>query len=342
MNPTPRHLPAPASAPAEVRTERADGSVSVGVIGGGSMAHTHLAAWQRLGIAAAAFSPSGRGARIAPDYAAQPSHSLADLVAWCDIVDICSPTTTHRELAETAFAAGRHVICEKPLAMTHADADAMIAAASAAGRGLCVAHVVRYFAAYAEAHDLIADGAIGTVSELSLRRTGTAPDEVWFHDESLSGGVLTDQMIHDFDYARWVLGEVATVSASLDHYTADGRRGTRAATTLHHVSGATSRLTGGWLAEPAAFTTEIRATGERGEVRHTNTDGTLAVTIDGATTTRPTDHGDLPYDRQLAEFVRVIADGGTPRVTAADALAALDLTIAARTSAATGRPVSLR
>lgn len=314
----------------------------MGVVGAGSMAHAHLASWQRLGLPAAVFSPSGRAASFAAGYGATAVGTLGELIARCDVVDVCSPTGTHRALAEQAYAAGRQVICEKPLALTHDDAAAIIAAAEAAGAQLHVAHVVRYFAAYARARALVLAGAVGTVRSIRLRRTGGAPEAAWFHDDAASGGVLMDQLIHDFDYARWVLGEVSVVSARTSTARAeDGQRVVRASATLTHTSGATSLLTGGWLARTEPFTTSLTVTGDTGELRHASSDGTLEVVREGGA--RRLELGaDLPYDAQLAEFAAAIEGGPAPRVSPADALAAVDLTLAARQSAATGDPVRMR
>jgi myo-inositol 2-dehydrogenase/D-chiro-inositol 1-dehydrogenase len=203
-----------------------------------------------------------------------------------------------------------------------------------------VAHVVRYFAGYAAARASIAQGDIGPVRELRLRRTGAAPTAAWFHDEAASGGVLMDQMIHDFDYSRWVLGEVDTVTASTEERVdADGNRLVRASATLVHVGGATSTLAGGWLSPAEPFTTCLTVIGDVGGIRHTNAADVLEVTREGSVVRVDLDD-DRPYDGELLDLISAIATGATPRVTAADALAAVDLTLAARESAATGRPVT--
>lgn len=316
--------------------------ITVGVVGAGAMAHTHLAAWQRLGVAARVYSPSGRAASFAGNYGAATASTLDSLIGSCTVVDICSPTGTHLDITKRASAAGRHIICEKPLALTHVDAAAIIAVTAAAGVQLHVAHVVRYFAGYTRVRDMVSAGDIGAANSMRLRRTGAAPDAAWFHDDDRSGGVLMDQMIHDFDYARWVFGEVDVVSAHTERESAVGdHRIVRATAVLTHISGATSHLTGGWLEPDAAWNTNLSVMGSAGELRHTNAESAILVT--GADGPRRIELGaDLPYDAQLADFAAAIGGGPPPRISPADALAAVDLTLAARRSAATGKPVHLR
>lgn len=314
----------------------------VGVVGSGAMGAEHLAALARLGVPAALYSPSGRGRELAGRFGAGFAGSLAELTDACAVVDICTPTDTHRAIAEIALAAGRDVICEKPLARTLKDAAAMVAAARAAGRQLHVAQVVRYFAGYAAARQAALAGEIGPLAELHLCRLGAAPRADWFHDEARSGGVLMDQLIHDLDYARWVLGEVDWVEARREPgFAAPGVPVLRATVRLIHRSGAVSRIDGGWLEPGAGFYTDLTMVGEIGEIRH-HGGGAVDVVVGDKHTpalSARQEAADLPYDTQLAEFLSAIAGGPAPRVSAADGVAAVDLALAAIAAADSGRAV---
>ena len=316
----------------------------IGVVGAGEIAHEHLASLQRLDVPALVYSPSGRAAQLAPRYGARAVDSLDELIAASDVVDICTPTNTHAEIASAAIARGRHVICEKPFARTHDQAVALAAQARVAGRRVYVAHVVRYFAAYAAARAAVHSGLVGTPTVLRMSRTGAAPEADWFHDEARSGGVLMDQMIHDFDFARWVAGDVTSVEARTER--GDGPNIVTATATLHHASGAVSYATGGWLSPETPFTTSFSITGTEGRLTHSNTGGTVILHRTGsepielvaaAVTT-----ADLPFDTQLAEFAAAIAGGAEPRVSAADGIAALNLALAALRSAHFGRVEPVR
>jgi predicted dehydrogenase len=115
-----------------------------------------------------------------------------------------------------AALAGKHVICEKPLALTLPDAQAMVGACAAAGVRFFVGMVVRFFPQYRAAKELVAQGRIGQPGVLRLKRVAylpMKPCDNWYIDETRAGGIVIDLMIHDFDYARWVAGDVERVFA---------------------------------------------------------------------------------------------------------------------------------
>ena len=188
-------------------------NLTIGLIGAGGITHVHIPAWLALGARVTVFSLEGAAA-VAAKYGIGVADSLEELLNGCDVVDICTPTPTHRGLAELALRAGKHVICEKPIALTKADADALAELAASVDRQLHPAHVVRYFAEYALAQAAVAAGQIGEVAILRFSRIGEFPTwSAWFADEAQSGGIVMDQMIHDLDIARWIAGEVTEVYA---------------------------------------------------------------------------------------------------------------------------------
>ena len=130
------------------------------------------------------------------------------------MVDICTPGTAHKGPVLAAAAAGKAIICEKPLARMLADAQAMVDACEAAGVPLYVAHVVRFFPEFALAKKQLDSGALGrpavmrTVRAGSFPRPGNSFSSDYYGDFSRSGGVIQDVGIHDIDYHRWCFGEV--------------------------------------------------------------------------------------------------------------------------------------
>ncbi len=140
-----------------------------------------------------------------------------------DVVLIATPHPSHRELALEAFAAGCHVIVEKPMALTVADCEAMIAAARAAGRQLEVISQRRWYPSVQRIRKAIDSGdlgkpAIGQVVMLGWRDKAYYRSDPWRGSWALEGGgVLVNQAPHQFDLLAWFMGPVAEVSAYWDN-----------------------------------------------------------------------------------------------------------------------------
>lgn len=315
---------------------------TVGVVGAGGIAHPHLQAWRDLGHRMLVYSTDGQAPVVAARYGAGACESLQELIDGCDIVDVCAPTFVHEGIVLTAVAAGRHVVCEKPLALSHSGAATMIEAARSAGVQIYPGQVVRFFGAYAAAREAVAAGRIGRPAVLRLSRCGATPVQPWFADPELSGGIMLDQMIHDFDFARWVAGEVRSVYAKLLGGNGSPLIGLAV---LTHTSGALSHLIGGWGRPEERFRTSFSLAGDSGLLRYSSADyATLAFEGPGSDASvgalLPDTGSCSPFRAELAEFAAAFAGGPPPRVTAADSLAALDIALAAAHSVRTGRPVA--
>ncbi len=316
--------------------------LTVGVVGAGGIAHPHLEAWRHLGARLLVHSQEG-AQEVAARYGAEVAHDLDDLLSSADVVDVCTPTNTHHDVVLRAAAAGRHVICEKPLSHRREEALAMIAACDAAGVQLHPGQVVRFFPEYATAKDLVAAGRVGAPAVLRLTRRGARPERSWFADSAQSGGILVDQMIHDFDFARWLAGEVVQVFASV---VGDPPGPTIGMAVLTHADGALTHVLGGWGHPHESFRTSFSIAGASGLLRHSSvaTEGLVFARADAPTGGELLPGGSAassPFVTELAEFAASCSGGAAPRVTAQDSLAALDIALAAGRSAATGESVQL-
>ena len=300
----PRTLPQrlrPGSAPAHRALMR------VGLIGAGGIAASHLDAWQAVG-ANCLIASRTRPAALAERFRVPIVDDVDELIDRVDVVGILAPTPTHPDLALRAIARGRHVVCEKPLAVSAPEAQRIADAAEAAGVRLFPAHVVRYFDAYRRMQQDIVTGALGRIRSLRLSRSGTAPTSPWFFDESAGGGLIRDLLIHDIDQALWLAGPVATVSAQQDPPSVDGRLAPPVTATLRltHVDGAVTRIDGGWLGEGTPFRTTIEAAGAAGVRRHDSAAG--SADPPGRTTC----HRWLARDQPIARRSRISPTRSAP------------------------------
>lgn len=136
-----------------------------------------------------------------------------------DVADICLPTFLHKDFVIKCLLAGKHVLCEKPMALTLADCKEMIAAEKKSGKSLMIAHVVRFSQAYRYLKEHVEKGTFGKLVELRLNRYSVYPSwgvGDYFNNVNKCGGVALDTHIHDIDFVQTMLGEPRSVSA-LEH-----------------------------------------------------------------------------------------------------------------------------
>ena len=138
-------------------------------------------------------------------------HKLDELLSdkEIDLVDITLPTFLHANAAISALKAGKHVLCEKPMALTTRECDRMIRAAQSKDRILMVAHCIRFWPEYEAAHRIIVSGQYGPVRMASFHRLSSTPIwswDNWLMDSKRSGSALTDLHIHDVDFVLQTFG----------------------------------------------------------------------------------------------------------------------------------------
>ena len=208
--------------------------LKIGIIGLGFIGRMHLATFRRAGlgkvVAVADLVPenmsgyAGGSGNIAVDaeFASldgvdrYPDGDTLLAQSNADVVLIALPTYLHKEYAIKALEAGKHVICEKPMAVNVAEGEAMVAAAEKTDRLFFVAHCIRFWPAYVKAYELIREGIYGNVRRAHLSRVSPKPSwswEGWLLDEARSGGCLLDLHIHDADYIHDVFGPPASITA---------------------------------------------------------------------------------------------------------------------------------
>ncbi|HEY5223847.1 MAG TPA: Gfo/Idh/MocA family oxidoreductase [Microbacteriaceae bacterium] len=308
---------------------------TVGLVGAGGIAHLHLPGWLKLGFAVVVHSIDGQAPALTRQYGGRAVDSMDELLDSADIVDVATPTDTHRLLVERAAEAGKHVVCEKPMALTIADSAAMIAACERAGVRLFPAHVVRYFPAYAAMRTAVAGGRIGPPAVQRFFRIGSAPKQPWYRDRARSGGIAMDQMIHDFDLARWSAGDVEAVYATWvgDETTAS----TTVQAILRHHSGTISHVNGVWGNPTLGFHTGFSVAGPGGLLEHDSLRHPV-LDYDGHSDAGetgyvpPVEAASSPYTAELSDFARAIREGGRARVTPEDGLEAVRIAAAVNRS----------
>lgn len=325
--------------------------MQIGIIGAGTMGRVHAAALTQIAGARLVAFAAPHIPQPTVALAAQAGVELLDsadqLLARPEIeaVIIATPTDTHPELVLAAARAGKQIICEKPLARTVEQGEAMLRAVAQAGVKLAVGHVVRYFPEYALAHDMIARGELGTPGVARATRGAGFPrvEQDWYSAFERSGGVVLDMMIHDLDWLRWTFGPVERLHAQ--GLTFAGYTGKDAAmAVLRFRSGALAYVEASW-AYPGGFRTALEVSGSAGLIRTGSREGApltfeLAPTATSGVAVPTGGLVEDPYLAQLRSLVEWLAGGPAPRSTAEDALEAVRLSLAVIESVRSGQPIT--
>jgi len=273
------------------------------------------------------------------------------------MVLIAAPEAWHREWTEAAAATGRAVLCEKPMATTLEDADAMIAACRAAGVHLMIGHSRRFTMRYMQVRRAIDRGDLGTVRLLRENerrgRTGAGSGYYtathWTGDPKVSVGAAILNGVHEADLLRWFTG-AEPVSVSCEHkVTVEGNRGVPDFLT-YTVRFANGAIGSSELANclPAGYPSfhQLEVYGDRGAVRAKDHD-LVSVTRfrDGSAEFVESSyillHNIAAYVRELAGFVEALRHDRPVPMPPEEARAALRLALAAVDSARAGRVVHL-
>lgn len=262
-----------------------------------------------------------------------------------EAVSICLPTPLHKPYVLKAAEAGVHAICEKPLAATLEDCREMIDICQQNGVRLFVGHVIRFFPSYIDLKNKVKAGVIGRVGVAHARRAGSHPGRrgTWYSDDSATGGVIMDLLVHDIDFMRSILGEVNTVYAM-------NRRTDQidyALVTLHFAGGAIANLEGFW-GYPGEFHSNVELSGNKGILRY-NSANTSSLRIvkgsaDSGQAGMQKKRSPAVYDPNYAElehFIECIKHHKEPIITAFDGYKAVEIVLAAAESIRTGLPVQL-
>jgi predicted dehydrogenase len=278
---------------------------------------------------------------------AEMDEALAD--PEVDAVLIALPTSVHRMATERAAAAGKHVFCEKPIARTVDDAEAMTAACERAGVVFQVGHVVRFFPEYAKIKQVLEAGTLGQVAMVRTQRRSAPVMErsPWFADLEKNGGLIIDLMIHDIDTLRWYFGDAERLYAHGLSYTEWQQTRDVAMASVRFRNGVIAHLDASWA--HGGFYTAIEVAGEKGLLRH-NSRENATLTFESSENTaqllnvsprftfaRPSPFN--PYAREVAHFVDAIRTGAPVMTDGAEATRTLAMAQSVLDSMRTGRPI---
>jgi predicted dehydrogenase len=329
-------------------------TLAVGIAGTGYAAGLHARALRSLPgvrVAAAADTDGERLARFGAEHGVEALVPPEALAAWpgLDAVLVCTPPAAHAAMAGAALRARRHVLVEKPLAESRAEARALRAAADRAGRVLQVGHVTRFDPELLALAGLVRSGALGRVVRVRVVSVGPLLPDGWRADPAhATGGVLTDLGSHALDALRLVLGgtRVRRVYAAA--------RSTRARCAVEDTVTATLELGGGIVATlEAGFGVSAAAGGSPATLELFGTHGwarnrpfqaadARGAPLDVAAPSTPADLDGYLFRAQAEHFAACCRGQAECRAGGGEGEAVVVLLEALYRSARTGRPVCPR
>jgi predicted dehydrogenase len=269
------------------------------------------------------------------------------LDAGLDGVIICSENAHHRPLVELAAGRVGAILCEKPIATTAADAQAMIERCRATGTRLQIAFPVRFAASVVELKRQLDAGALGEIFAVNCTNHGSMPGG-WFIDPALAGGgAVLDHTVHVVDVLRWFWGaEVTEVYAEVGDSLLHPGLGIDDAGLLSFKlsNGIYGTLDTSWSRPPSYLIwgdVKLEIVGERGVVYADTLHQYITVASNAAGKSQWAGYGSDMDRGLMADFVDMMRTGRAPSITGEDGLAALQVALAAYESARRGQPVAV-
>lgn len=328
-------------------------TVRFGLLGAGRIGKVHARAvgsnpQAKLVAVADAFEKAA--SEISAAYGAEVrSIEAIENAADIDAVIICTPTDTHAGLIERFARAGKAIFCEKPIDLDVRRVRECLAVVDSTKAVLMVGFNRRFDPHFAAVKKAIDDGAVGTVemATITSRDPGAPPLDYIRR----SGGIFRDMTIHDFDMARFLLGEEpvsvsAHASVLVDEKVGEAGDYDSVSVILETASGRQATISNSRRAT-YGYDQRIEVHGSKGMVAVENQRPVSIELANAQGYTRPPLHDFFmtryvdAYANEIAAFIEALASGATPSPDGADGLAALELADAALKSVKTGRTVRL-
>lgn len=331
-------------------------SLNLGIIGAGRIGQVHAESLTRRVAAAKVLAVSDVNLAAAQQCAdkydiplAAADHRAILDHPEIDAVLICSSTDTHARLIEEAAAAGKHIFCEKPIALDLAVIDGALAAVERHGVKLQIGFNRRFDSNFRQLHEIVMEGGIGTPHLVRITSRDPTPPPLSYI--KVSGGIFLDMTIHDFDLARFLINDeveeiYAVGDALVDPAIGDAGDLDTAVTTLRYTNGALGIIDN---SRQAVYGYDQRAEvfGSAGAVEALNKTphNTLHSTVAGVQAAKPLyfflERYMDAYMAEIAAFIDAIQNDKPTPVSGHDGRMATLMGLAAWKSVREGRPVKL-
>ncbi len=324
--------------------------VRFGVLGAGRIGKVHagtIANSARASVAYVADAIPDAAAALAASVGAKTATVEEVIASDVDAILIATPTDTHAGLIEAAARSGKAILCEKPVSLSVERIEACLPVVEKAGVPLMIGFNRRFDPNFASLQKRLRDGDVGDVELVTIISRDPAPPPVSYIERS--GGLYRDMMIHDFDMARFLVGEEFVTVSALGGALVDKAIGVAgdvdtAAVQMQTASGKIAVITNSRRAT-YGYDQRIEVHGSRGMLRAGNVHMTTLERADGQGFTQDViqnffiDRYVAAYAAEVNTFIDAMTNGTTPTPSGYDGLQAQKLAEAATKSSQTGLTV---
>jgi myo-inositol 2-dehydrogenase / D-chiro-inositol 1-dehydrogenase len=341
--------------------------IKVAILGAGFIADIHVESYQRFvanaEVVAVYTRDETKSKAFAEKHAIPQWFSDIDALiekCGCDVVDICLPNFLHATATLKAAAAGKHIIIEKPLAVTLEEGRQMVAACQQAGVKLMYAEELCFAPKYERVRHLVKEGAVGDIYMLKQSEKHSGPHSDWFYDINLSGGgVIMDMGCHAIAWFRWMLNNAKATSVyatmSTVYHKARTKGEDNSVIIIEFENGVTAVAENSW-AKHGGMDDKSEVYGTGGVMYADLFMGNAAITYSkngygyamekadttvGWSFTVFEEVFNQGYPHELQHFIDCIQHNKQPLVTGDDGLAVLEIIYAAYASAREGKKIML-
>jgi myo-inositol 2-dehydrogenase / D-chiro-inositol 1-dehydrogenase len=326
--------------------------IRFGVLGAGRIGKVHAGTIARLSNSSVAYVADAVE-QAATDLAASVGAKVASveevLGSDVDAILICTPTDTHADLIEKAVQSGKHVLCEKPVSLSVERIEQAVPVVEKSGKAVMIGFNRRFDPNFGGLRKRLMDKEIGEVELVTIISRDPAPPPVSYIERS--GGLFRDMMIHDFDMARFLVGEEFVTVHALGSALVDKAIGVAgdvdtASVQMQTASGKIAVITNSRRAA-YGYDQRIEVHGSKGMLRAGNVHMSTLERADGAGFTADViqnffiDRYVAAYAAEVTAFVNAVESGTKPTPSIADGLAAQKLAEAATESRKTGQAVKV-
>lgn len=184
--------------------------MKIGIVGTGKISEKHILAYKSLGYDDIAIYDinSILAEEVARRFNIIHVNEMNELISSCEVVDVCTPVTTHKNIILKSLEYRKHVFCEKPLCQNLDEADEIKEAAQNAGKVVMVGYLYRFHPAVQQVKKWLDANIIGSVNFGLFRIGGRGNHKKWKHIKELGGGCINEMLIHKLDLIYFLLGKI--------------------------------------------------------------------------------------------------------------------------------------